>query len=60
MNQLELDEFEFKVLETIRNSKDPVKALGIAIDVVSRMLMGESHDSIMESYGIELEEVISA
>lgn len=34
MNDFELSEIELKMLETIRNSKDPAKALVIAINVV--------------------------
>lgn len=38
MDDFELSAFEIEVLETIRNSKDPVKALEIAIDVLISFL----------------------
>lgn len=38
MNNFEVSAFELKVLETIRNSKDPAKALEIAISVVLEYL----------------------
>lgn len=38
MNDFELSEIELKVIETIRNSKDPAKALEIAIDVLISFL----------------------
>ena len=34
MNGFEVSAFEIKVIEAIRNSKDPAKALEIAINVV--------------------------
>ena len=39
MNDFELSEIELKVIETIRNSKDPAKALEIAIDVLISFLI---------------------
>ena len=38
MNDFELSAFELKVLERIRNSKDPAKALEIAIGVLEECL----------------------
>ena len=38
MNNFEVSAFELKVLESIRNSKDPAKALEIAIDVLISFL----------------------
>ena len=38
MNDFELSEIELKMLETIRNSKDPAKALEIAIGVLEECL----------------------
>lgn len=38
MNCFELEGFELKVLERIRNSKDPAKALEIAISVILEYL----------------------
>ena len=38
MNDFELSAFELNVLERIRNSKDPAKALEIAIDVLTRFI----------------------
>lgn len=38
MSQMELNAFELKVLECIRNSKNPAKALEIAIDLLTRLL----------------------
>lgn len=38
MNDFELSAFELKVLERIRNNKEPAKALEIAIDVLTRFI----------------------
>ena len=38
MNDLEFDAIALKFLEIIRNSKDPAKALEIAIDVCNKRL----------------------
>ena len=38
MNQFELSAFELEFLELIKNSKDPAKALEIAIDVLEERL----------------------
>ena len=38
MNGFEVSAFEIKVIEAIRNSKDPAKALEIAISVILEYL----------------------
>ena len=48
-----MTENEMEMIRIIRNSKDPAKALYIAIDILSRYLAGESPESIMSSSGIE-------
>lgn len=51
---------ERELLEIIRESKDPAKAIIIATDILSRCVAGESMESIAASYGLKLEEVIPA
>lgn len=46
---------EMSIIERIRSSPDPEKAMQIAVDIVSRVLAGESMESIAASYGVELE-----
>lgn len=47
---------EMEMIRIIRNSKDPAKALYIAIDILSRFLAGETQKSIIASYDIEWED----
>ena len=48
-------ENEMEVIRIIRESKDPVKAMYFALNTLTRLVAGESPDSIMASYGIEWE-----
>lgn len=51
------DERERELVRMIRESKDPEKAIEVAIDVFTRMLAGEEPASIMARYGIDWEAV---
>ena len=53
-------ECELEMLRLIRESEDPVKTLVIAVDVMQRVIAGEDAQSIAASYGVKLEEVVSA
>lgn len=44
-------------MQLIENSKDPEKAMRIAMDMLSRMAVGESLESIGESYGVPREKL---
>lgn len=48
---------ETKVINMIRNSKDPGKAMDMAIDILARMEDGECIESIAASYGVKWEGV---
>lgn len=48
---------ERELLEIIRESKDPAKAIIIDTDILSRCVAGESMESIAASYGLKLEEL---
>lgn len=50
-------DIETKVMNTIRESKDPAKAMVMAIDIFARMGSGESIENIAASYGIKWEGV---
>ena len=50
-------EKEKEFMRLIRESKDPVKATEIAIDVITRVIAGEDGNSIMARYGIDWEAV---
>jgi hypothetical protein len=44
-------------MQLIENSKDPERAMRIAVGILSRMVAGESLDSIGESYGVPREKL---
>ena len=46
---------ERELLEIVRESKDPGKAMDIATDILSRCVAGERMESIAASYGLKLE-----
>lgn len=48
---------EREMVQIIRNSGDPGKAMVVAIDIMQRMIAGEDPGSIMERYGIDWEAV---
>ena len=52
-------EKEREFLQLIRESKDPVKATEIAIDIIARVIAGEDGNSIMARYGVDWEAVKS-
>ena len=43
---------EMELICTIRNSKDPAKAMARAMDMIARFVAGESLEDIAASYGI--------
>jgi hypothetical protein len=47
-----MTENEMKLIRTIRNSKDPAKAMTGAMDMIARFVAGESLEDIAASYGI--------
>lgn len=53
-------ECEIKLIRVIRESEDPIKTMVIAVDVMHRVIAGEDAQSIAASYGVKLEEVVSA
>ena len=55
-----MDEHERELIRVIRESKDPARTMEAAVDTILRLLAGEDFQSIAASYGIKLEEVISA
>ena len=48
---------EIDFIKAIRESPDPTKSMSMAIDVLTRMLTGESWESICIDYSIDPEEV---
>ena len=48
---------KLEFIQFIENSKDPEKAMRIAVDMLSRMAAGESLDSIGASYGVPPEKI---
>lgn len=52
-----MTDIETKVINIIRESKDPAKAMEWAIDILTRMENGESLESIAASYGVKWEGV---
>lgn len=55
-----MSEFKMELIRTIRDSKNPARTMEIAVDIMRRLIAGEDEQSIAASYGIKLEEVISA
>lgn len=53
-------ECEIELFRVIRESEDPIKTMVIAVDVMQRVIAGEDAQSIAASYGVKLEEVVSA
>ncbi len=49
-----MSKYELELICLIRDSRDPAKAMEIAVDVIQRVLSGESEASIMASYGMIL------
>jgi hypothetical protein len=47
-----MTENEMELIRTIRNSKDPAKAMATAVDMIARFVAGESLEDIAASYGI--------
>ena len=47
-----MTENEMELIRTIRNSKDPAKAMVTAEDMIARFVAGESLEDIAASYGI--------
>lgn len=47
-----MTENEMELIRTIRNSKDPAKAMVTAMDMIARFVAGESLEDIAASYGI--------
>lgn len=52
-----MTDIETKVVNIIRGSKDPAKAMDRAIDILARMENGEGIESIAASYGVKWEGV---
>lgn len=52
-----MTDIETKVINMLRNSKDPGKAMDRAIDILTRMENGEGIESIAASYGVKWEGV---
>ena len=57
MEEYKIDEFEYRLIQAIRNSADPAKAMVIAVDIMQRLIAGEDPESISASYGTKLKEV---
>lgn len=53
-------ECERNLVRAILESPDPTKTTAIAEDILRRLIVGEEIQSIAASYGIKLEEVVSA
>lgn len=53
-------ECERELIRVIWESADPAKTMAMAADIMRRLIVGEDEQSIAASYGIKLEEVISA
>lgn len=51
---------ELELIRMIRESADPAKAMVVAVDMMLRIIAGEDAQSIAASYGINLEELVSA
>ena len=47
-----MTENETELIRTIRNSKDPAKAMATAVDMIARFVAGEGLEDIAASYGI--------
>ena len=47
-----MTENEMELIRTIRNSKDPAKAMVTAVEMITRFVAGESLEDIAASYGI--------
>lgn len=52
-----MTDIETKVINMLRNSKEPGKAMDRAIDILTRMESGEGIESIAASYGVKWEGV---
>lgn len=50
-----MTENEMEIIRMIRDSEDPVKAMQFALDSLTRIVAGESPESIMASYGFKWE-----
>ena len=55
-----MTENERELIQIIREAEDTAKAMVMAIEMMRRLIAGEDEQSIAASYGIKLEEVISA
>ena len=53
-------ECERERIRGIQKSENPAKTIAMAADILRRLIAGEDEQSIAASYGIKLEEVISA
>ena len=47
-----MTENEKELIRIIRNSKDPAKAMARVVDMIARLVAGESLEDIAASYGI--------
>ena len=54
-----MTEKDAKIICLIRESKDPDKAMEIALDLATRLLAGKSIESISASHGVNWEEVVA-
>ena len=52
-----MTEKDAKIIRLIRESKDPEKAMDIALDLLTRLLAGESIESIAASQGFNWEDI---
>lgn len=50
-----MTDVETKVINMLRTSKDPAKAMDRADDILARMESGEGIESIAASYGVKWE-----
>lgn len=57
MTHAELTYSEREILRIIHESPDPEETREMLMDIFARSAVGESMDSIAESYGVELEEI---
>ena len=51
-------ECDRELLRVIQESHNPEKALKVALELVQRCVAGEEMESIADSYGLSLEEVL--
>ena len=48
-----MTDIEMELIRIFREADDPVKALEVAMDMLTRYVAGESIESISTSYGLE-------